>query len=289
MITCPEPGIYTGVPMEIYHAWDAVGNSHLGQMKRSPRHYRYWLDHEQDQTEPMKLGTAAHMAILEWERFQATYRVHLEGARNTKAVKDDMAAIEGAGFIPLRPSEMDMIDVWRENIAKHPAASAMLESATHLEISIVWDQMVEGCRVVRCKARPDLLCEVNGKRICNDLKTAREAGPAFFGRSVASYGYNRGAAHYLAGLQAVDLACRQYVFTVLEKNGPFEVATYHLDENAYMVGREEWWRLLSQLAECRERNEWPGYSPEIEELSVPAYALAEGSEDPITSADLSNV
>lgn len=273
LIACPEPGIYRDVPMDAYQSWNAVGNGTLGYMAQTPAHFRHVMDNGTEPTEAMRLGVAAHMAILEPARFAETYRPHIEGSRSTKPVKDDIARIRAEGFEPLRPEEWIEINGWREHLVGD--ALDMLAAAEAVELSIVWDQKVEGERIVRCKCRADVVTWLDGTRVCNDLKTSRSAAGPAFGRACANYGYTRGAAHYLAGLRAVGLECAEYVFTVFEKRAPYLVAPYRLSEQAREDGVNEWWRLLSMVAECQEKGSWPGYPIKTQIVSVPAWGARE--------------
>lgn len=274
--TCPEPGIYRDVPMDVYHSWDAVGNSLLGQMAITPAHYIAAKESGTEQTEAMLFGTATHMALLEPARFAETFEMHIPGSRATKPVKADIERIEAMGRVALRPAEWSLINFWRDNLPGDVAQ--VLRDAEDREVSIVWDQMVEGKRVVRCKCRPDLIAPFRGARICVDIKTARAADPVSFGHACRRYGYHRARAHYLAGLAAVGMPCEEYAFAVFEKSPPHLIAAYRLDAAARDAGENEWWRLLSLVAECEARGDYPGYPPHLVDLAVPVFGGADDLE-----------
>ena len=60
---CPEPGIYYDVSFEEYVAWDAVNNSRLKLMTKSPLHYATGFKGEP--TQSMSIGTFCHAGVLE--------------------------------------------------------------------------------------------------------------------------------------------------------------------------------------------------------------------------------
>jgi exodeoxyribonuclease VIII len=122
---------------------------------------------------------------------------------------------------------------------------------------------------LECKARPDYLRADN---IYIDLKTTDDASHEEFSRSVAKWAYFRQAAFYTDGLKAAtgrDLAgC---VLIAVEKEPPYGVAVYVLDDTAIEFGRLKYKQALYTIAECRKRNEWPGYPTETQTIVLPGW------------------
>ena len=96
----PELGRWREVPASVYHGeWDAVNNTRLGWMAKSPLHCRYHEDHPEANvdTRATAFGSAAHCMVLEPEHFESRYvaePVKREDSiaanyRATKAYKED--------------------------------------------------------------------------------------------------------------------------------------------------------------------------------------------------------
>lgn len=66
--------IQSRVPAEEYHALPGVSITRLKELKRSGLHYQYRLANPL-QSVPLTLGTAAHCAVLEPERFSRQFAV----------------------------------------------------------------------------------------------------------------------------------------------------------------------------------------------------------------------
>lgn len=249
-----------------YHADPAVSASHLHAIAQSPYHYwaRY-ISPDRMPSEPtaaMKLGSLVHCAVLEPDELLQRYGVC--SPRNTKAGKEQAAAMAAGGIEAV--SEADMVTAL--NIAaavrQHPAAAALLQSGK-AEQSFWWDDADTG---MRCKCRPDWL---NGATVV-DLKTTADASPRGFAKSIATFRYHVQASHYLAGLGA-----ERFVFIAAEKAAPYAVAVYELDAEALAIGDELRQRDMRVIADCRATGEWPGYSTGIEPLSLPKWALSPDS------------
>jgi hypothetical protein len=247
---------------EQYHADPAISASHLKAIMQSPYHYwsRY-VDPDRKPVEPtaaMKLGSLAHCAILEPDELLQRYGVC--GARNTKAGKEQAAAMEAEGIEAVTSSDMALALGMAAAVRNHPAASALLQTGK-AEQSFWWDDLSSG---MRCKCRPDWYF---GSTVV-DIKTTTDASPQAFARSVATFAYHVQAAHYLAGLHGAE----RFVFVAVEKTYPHAVAVYELDDDALALGRTTRDNALDVIAGCQAANVWPGYSDTVQTLSLPKWA-----------------
>lgn len=216
----------------------------------------------------MRLGTMVHCAVLEPDEFLQRYGIC--GPRNTKAGKEQAAAMEANGIEPVNHSDFATAMSMCAAVRSHPAAAALLEYGK-AEQSFWWDDLATG---QRCKCRPDWH---NGSTVV-DLKTTADASPAGFAKSVATFRYHVQAQHYLAGTFA-----ERFLFIAVEKTYPYCVGVYELDAAAMAHGETLRRQNLQTIADCRAINNWPGYSDTCETLSLPSWALA--STPTITSDD----
>ena len=248
---------------EQYHADPAVSASHIKAIMQSPYHYwaRY-VDPNRKPVEPtaaMKLGSLAHCAILEPDELLQRYGVC--GARNTKAGKEQAAAMEAEGIEAVTSSDMALALSMATAVRNHSAAAALLKQGK-AEQSFWWDDLPSG---MRCKCRPDWY---HGSTVV-DIKTTTDASPQAFARAVATFAYHVQAAHYLAGLHGAE----RFVFVAVEKTYPHAVALYELDADALALGRTTRDNALDVIAGCKAADVWPGYGDtSIQTLSLPKWA-----------------
>ena len=267
-------GLRSGLSYEKYSEIRAVNRSLLEKMMRSPAHAREYMLNPQEPTAAQKIGQAVHVAILEPEKFQAEYAVAPPIDRRTKAGKeawDAFRASSGSRII-LDNDEAALCEALRTSVKDHPEASKIVASRGTCESVACWR---DGATGLDCKARIDLYCDFAGSTVV-ELKTTRDASPEGFSREISRYGYHRQAAYYLGGLEALSPATdRKFIFIAVEKEPPYAVGVYELDESSIEQGRVEIECLLSSYAKCVQEGVWPGYSPTIRPIGIPKWAFGD--------------
>jgi hypothetical protein len=257
-----------------YHAHPAISKSHLDLIARSPLHYwaRY-IDPKRVIPEPtpaMRLGSALHTHVLELHKWDREYVIAPDGIdRRTKAGKEAWAAFEAesAGKTVLSRDEADHVMHMGRAIHGHPAAAMLLNLPGEAETTHMWTEAGTG---LGCKCRPDWLTKDGS--IVVDLKTTEDASPAGFRKSIGQWRYGVQAAWYLHSLeQATGIRPAQFIFIAVEKKSPYAVACYAADEEMIQLGMETAMRDLQRIAECRTAERWPGYSDQIEMISLPNW------------------
>lgn len=298
-MTPPEPGTYTGISMDEYHAWDAASNSRLTKIGRSPAHLKAYRDAEQVETAALKTGRAVHTAVLEPAEFEARYTVASQcvavTGKGERCSHGGLWPVVGGGFVcgvhaktavknaveldrsteVLSESDYAVCAGVRDSVRSMKAAGGLLESVKHFEISAVWIDEETG---VTCKGRWDGYAPLIAGGTILDLKTTRDAGMYSFERAIFSYGYHRQGAFYLQGAKALGLPVRHYAIVAVEKEPPYAAATYRLTEGAIDAGEEQLKPLLKRYAECLETDEWPGYPDRVMDIALPHYARAQIDE-----------
>ena len=102
----------------------------------------------------------------------------------------------------------------------------------------------------------------------DDRADRAHASPAAFAKSVANFRYDVQQAHYCEGFN-VD----RFVFVAIEKEPPYLVGVYVLDDIAELRGQRLRERDIQLYLDCAENDFWPGYSATIAELSLPNWSL----------------
>lgn len=271
------PGLHRGIAAEDYHFRELgiASSSALEEVRRSPAHYLAWVaGNEYRESPALSFGKALHMRALEPLLFARTYLVapdfgpcrktegcSSEQAKENKARREAWRAEHrGATILDSATgfATLGMI----EAIADHPIARPLLESG-EAELTGRWNDLLP------CKLRADFYREDLGTLV--DVKSTLDASADAFRRSVISYGYHRQTAHYEFGLEALGYPADHALFVVAEKAPPFAVAVYALDDMFTQLGERQVDAAKHRLADCLERNEWPGYPDTIQTLSLPPW------------------
>jgi hypothetical protein len=274
MVLCMSPDELEPMENADYHRHAAVSKSHLDQVARSPLHYwaRY-VDPNRVVPEPtpaMEIGSAVHTHVLELDQWDARYVTAPDGIdRRTKAGKAEWEAFQTAatGRTVLAKADAELVMRMGHAVWGHPAAAALLHWKGKAETTHMWTDEATG---LQCKCRPDWLTD-DGKLII-DLKTTEDASPAGFRKSIANWRYHVQAAWYLDGLErATGTRPDQFIFVVVEKKPPHAVAVYAADAEMVAIGQTTAARDLEVLATCKQAGAWPGYSDQVEMISLPPW------------------
>lgn len=261
-----EPGWYTSISNEDYHACRALSNSRIGPLTHSVAHYleaqRETVSMSDRAGYPLLLGSLVHAACFdehdEWERL---------------------------GLIARGEGPLDIARRCADSVRSHPAWRD-LRSAAILESSFLFDldeypvpERVDPeltCLQGRC--RPDMLLVGDG--IIADLKTSSKPVSAHeWQRTIANWGYHRQAAWYVDGIARVwpEWECRRWLHVAVETRPPHLCAAYELAPPAIELGRDEYREAVGRLHEYllapRERRPaLRGYNTAITEIDLPRWA-----------------
>ncbi|WP_454618390.1 PD-(D/E)XK nuclease-like domain-containing protein [Bradyrhizobium cenepequi] len=271
-----KPGIYLKLDNEAYHAGPGISKSGLWTIdQQSPAHYKYPADKDEDSTQAIaakSFGTAAHIAILEPERFEkSVYRGPEDRRGNKWKDAEEFCKIEGKTL--LIASAYDNILAIRDSVHADARINSIITGGKPVvEASGYWIDQETG---ELCRCRPDLYRR--DLKLILDVKSALSAHPDAFARSVISYGYHAQEAFYTDGWQACGQEVEGFAFLVWEKKSPYAFAVYELPPSIVEEGRAIMRKALNTYAECRKANRWPAYGEGVQELSFKrwSYRLTE--------------
>ena len=268
-------GLYPGLSLSQYLAIDAAHHSVLRKFNRSAAHAQHEILHPPEPTSAQELGTATHMALLEPERFRHDYAEMPKVDRRTKAGKDAWAEFERAhpGATVISDEDAQHIRGMQGAVEAHPLAVQALRTSPGIsEVTFVWERKADGL-ITPCKGRLDRFCKIAGRSVVVDLKTTPDASPRGFARAAANWGYHSQAAFYLDGLGALSGAERAYWIVAVEKESPYGVSVFELDEPSLEQGRREYQRWLWLYREAVASGVWPAYDSGLQSLSIPRWAF----------------
>jgi hypothetical protein len=273
--TAFKPGAYDGMPESTYHGDPVPGGSLSASGAKlllppsCPALYAYRRDHPKVSAE-FDFGTAAHRYVL-----GVGPKIRHVDARDwrTKAAQKEAEDARAAGQVPLLAADVAKVHGMAAALREHPIAGAIFdpERGGKAEQSLFWDDPESG---IWRRARLDWLPAPDPLRrlILADYKTTPDASPAAIRKHVANFGYYMQAAQYIDGVCAVGIdADPAFLFVFQEKTAPYLITVAELDEPAIQAGRERNARACEIWRDCTETGTWPGYTDEIELISLPAW------------------
>lgn len=277
------PGIHD-ISAEAYHADPCAVpsmSSTLARLvlNRSPRHAwtahpRLNPAHESKDSKTFDIGRAAHRVVLGKGGDMAAYPLHLlakNGAASTAEAKEWAQEMRSRGMTPLKQDEYDAVLDMAAEVNGKLSRMGMAFPPARSELTVIAE--IDG---VMCRAMIDHAPE-DPRLPLYDLKTTMDASPDAVIRSIATYGYDIQAAHYLKVWEAATGERRRFRFIFVEKEAPFEVSAVELvndpddpadwiaDADAKCAEARRIW------GECLRDDQWPGYPSQIALVGAPVW------------------
>lgn len=269
----PKPGIYYDLSDAAYRAIHAVSQTGLKIVgQESPAAYRWKMDHPDEPSESMVLGSAVDCLALEPERWSSLFAERPDVDGRTKEGKAILAAFEPGSRRVIKRAAVEQAHAIADAVLSHPTAGPLVSTTQH-QISLVWED--EDCRAL-CKARLDMVrCGSDGlASLIADLKTCR-AGAAHllaWPRYAYGLGMHYQAAMYVDGWAALTGETLPWLWCAVETEPPYHVGVYQADPGWIWTGRDAYRAALECYAWCRETDHWPGYSTEVKMVALPVWA-----------------
>jgi hypothetical protein len=266
-----KPEIRFGLSRAEYEGLPGDRFSRLKLIAKSPAHFKHGAEEEQEDTDALKFGRCAHLAILEPEEFQRGVVIWDGGTRRGK--EWDAFREKHAGKEILTESESESLQGIRAAIQRADYARPYLVYGQS-EVTLLWGAEVVPGHVMPVKGRLDYLTE----SAIVDLKFVRCASPAAFGRQAWDLSYLAQGAFYADGYERATGRRLPFAFVAIEKTPPYCVGVYIMTEEQHAAGRAEYERWLATLSLCRLEDRWPGYVTGPTPLVLPPWAEKQAQE-----------
>jgi exodeoxyribonuclease VIII len=257
-----------------YHKIDAVSNSMLSLLKRSPwTFYRTYVTTdpaekmEPEETDAMRLGSAVHTLALEPEKFGAEYLV-LDGPINPRTEKpygresDKFKAWleaeknqNGNGRTILIREEFAEGLAIAQSFQSHPEIAAIMASRAEkfFELESFGHAAVGGFKIpLKCKL--DFVCPE--LKLIVDLKSTQDPSEYEWAWSAGKFGYYRQAAMYIDMMELLYGERFDFLFGAVRSKPPYDSHVYRLGSKSINKGQEEYMRLIEQYAERKQTGDW---------------------------------
>ena len=247
-----------------YRQAEGVNKSTLWNLRRSPAHYKYFLENPPEDTAAFKFGRAVHAAILTPTAYKRDFAILPAGIdRRTKAGKEEYQTFidSAAGKEIITADDAETIRGIVKAFRKNRDAVELLKG-TKRERPLFWTDD----NGILCKCRIDAY----KPGVMIDLKTATDAETDTFSKEAIRYGYDVQAAHYLDAYQHKESAVRpEWFFIVIEKAEPFTINILKADIGFLDYGYMRRQELIEKLKACRDSGSFPGYG--INDLFLPGW------------------
>ena len=251
-----------------YYEIDALSNSSLSVLKRSPQefHERFVTCKQKgEETDAMRLGSAVHMLALEPEKFDGEYVV-LEGpinaktgnpyGRDTKAFTEwlEAASVDETRKVLIREDFDSSLKIAQAFHSHEIIEGLMSVEGKEFEKTLLLTYQYDDGSSERVKCKPD--CIIPAESIIIDLKTSSDPRPDEFQWSALRYGYYRQAAIYLDACEVYYGKEFRFLFGVVNSKAPNECGVFELTPGDIQRGRDEYHELIEEYSRRLAGNNW---------------------------------
>lgn len=276
-----EPGIYSGIPIEVYHSATIcapepkISSSGLRDIwSESPAYYWSRSPYnprrvEQKPSEAQLLGSATHTLIVGGEIFSERFVIRPEKLLNPDTNKERKwhgnnpeckawLAAQPKGLSVLTEEQLYAVREMAISLGRQPVIAAGLLNGG-IELSMFWRDRKTG---IWLSARPDATPNDSGD--FGELKTTRSTLYVRLQYSLDEYGYPQQAGLVAEGARELGIPFENFVYAFVQNEEPFCSRINTLVEEDLARGARMNRVCIDRFAECIKRygiakdSYWPG-------------------------------
>lgn len=240
---------------------------------------RYWinspLNPDRDPQEHKKhftMGSLIHDILLLGSK-NIHQRYHLLSPEfkdlRSKAAREERDEAIERGLMVIKQDDLDKGNKVAEYARRNPRIGEVFDKGEN-EQTLIWQCKETG---VMCRVRFD---KFNHEHLFGvDYKTAKNANPREFQRSISDYGYYVQAAMYMDGYYNVfGKRLKKFWFVAQEIEQPEMISAIELDAVALDWGRVLFNAAKRKYAECKKNDYWPGYDEVTHKVGLTGWTEA---------------
>ena len=243
-----------------YSALPGIRRSDLAYMGKTPLHFRWHIDHPDEEPSPALIfGQAAHAFILQNEEFFDEFAFMPEGIdRRTKAGRESYQKFmeENSGKSILNWETQDILIGMSQALHANETIRKILTGDHRTEVPYYWQDSATG---ELCKVKADIITEIDGYPYVIDYKTTQDCSDSAFYRSCRQYGYDLQAGMYIEGINFCTMQDHKFAFIAQEKSAPYACRLCICDDGFVEHGKRKFHDLLGKYHACKEADRWEGY------------------------------
>ncbi|KKM52638.1 hypothetical protein LCGC14_1554760 [marine sediment metagenome] len=280
-----SPGVYTELSNEAYHADKALGSSGVKTYLDCPALFHaHYIDPHPEFTEQSKvaeMGTAAHLALLEPEKFHNEYLVLDDESVKKKTLKawnEFKKVAKEEGKIPLLWEEYRQFCMMAEKIKQSPKAHALLLGSLK-ECSFFIKDEETGLIL---KSRPDIITTLSSYgTVMADYKTTGKSLD-YFSQNRLAFDLDRDiqTSHHKNVTEKATKGIIDHVFHIIQSTKyPFLVRVIGMPPHELDIGLERAREGIRGIHNAMTTNQWPGYGDAIEWFDRPNWKINQLQEN----------
>lgn len=256
-------GIYSDVPIEVYHHTKCPAYSSTTLKRIIERSYNHWFFAKDDSSTSLKIGSAFHAFVDDAEQFKNDFAVSSSDDKRSPEYKKTVK--ENLHKQVLSWDEFQLISSMEKKLLSHPDARQLIEGSTKEQTFFAQDPQTG----LWLKCRADLYNKDSMQ--VSDFKTCQNASESAFVYDAKKYLYRVSAAHYLNVISLVTgLSHRNFNLIACEKESPNDIAVYRVDERSISRGEDEIRAALNIIDSVNKRGDeaWTGYVLGIKDIVI---------------------
>lgn len=222
----PEPGIYAGVPSQVYLKIRAKSRSSLMDFNEAPE---YWAYRKPKPSTPAQIfGTQYHAYVLTPDIFKEQY--HEGPVTKSGNIGVEFRVMQeqyGADYV-YKPSDMETFEAMKEASKRYPKQHAVMFNSLVKEVVVIAYHESTGYMLKIMMDFPEF---TSGYIV--DFKTTHSVKERSFHYSCRDYGYYLQAGYYVFVCSLLPELRHMRYFRIIaqEKDDPYIVRTFDLGEH----------------------------------------------------------
>lgn len=238
-----------------------ISNSQLSAFRRSPAHWKQYIEQKKEQTPAMVLGSLCHCMALRKDDVSKEFFM-LDKSQMPEPTKDYRTTVNA---------------VWRDKQIELSGDRMVLESEDWNRASKAVEALMNdsvATQYLKGEYEKDLkwsslglefygIRDIFSNDYIVDLKFVQNADPRVFQRVLFNEQIYRQGGMYLDGEMNGHYTGephKRVLFIAIETDEPFGVSVHELDAEVINFGVNEYRMLAGQLKDCIDNNYFPSYS-----------------------------